>query len=488
MKYIFLTTFGLLILCSVAITLSFPEAQSEGAVIYWGTDPNPAREEQIERFHKWIEDNDYPEITLIWDSANRARQKKIIQGVSGVGSDVFDLRSGGDLRYFHSMGLLEDVTTPALEMGFDPSKTYAALEPELTYLGRQYAFPCNATAWQVWVNKEAFRRAGQPPPPDTWDFETFERLGKAYVEAANPPDQHRQYFFIDRLETRIMRRSVGLSVFNESLTRCTLDDPRYVRILERLLKWTYDDRILPSKAEQKSFDSETGYGGIRLALFVKGNYAMVTLGRYALIEFRRHGRMDLGLVNPPCDEFLNTWASTRAAGVYKGSKHKQAAYYFLKYLASESYNMQIVRDADALPPNPVYARTEAYLRPKDYPNEWGLHERFVEAAKTIAIGGSYSPFVLSQTSDLLIRNGEEAVLEQRDQPEEGARKMAGYINDEIERSLAENPKLKPLYQRSLKQQAEIEALRARGEKVPRRLIANPFHRRYYAFKGWLAEK
>ncbi len=51
----------------------------------------------------------------------------------------------------------------------------------------------------------------------------------------------------------------------------------------------------------------------------------------------------------------------------------------------EDYNMQIVRDGDALPPNPKYVETDAFKRPPDYPNEWGCHEVHSEAAQTIAI-------------------------------------------------------------------------------------------------------
>ena len=55
---------------------------------------------------------------------------------------------------------------------------------------------------------------------------------------------------------------------------------------------------------------------------------------------------------------------------------------------------------------------------------------------------------------------------------------------EIRRSLDEDPDLLPLYEARLAAQAEIDALRARGAKVPLSLISNPYHRRWYVFNGW----
>ena len=49
---------------------------------------------------------------------------------------------------------------------------------------------------------------------------------------------------------------------------------------------------------------------------------------------------------------------------------------------------------------------------------------------------------------------------------------------------AEKPKLRPLYRTLVARQKQIEQLRGEGNRVPLRLIDNPFHRRYYASQGW----
>ncbi len=550
MKYLFLIIALLLAVASVGIFASFPDVQTDLPVIYWVTDPNPAREEQVLIFHQWLIRNGHgervelqspedvrafrmrrltepiieaartanPDGAKMWDGANRYRpveqidlpielvlpatelrldsanrdtSKKIIQTISGVGSDIMDM---GPLRYFVSLGVLTDVTERARELGFDTSRTYQAIVPDLTevsfnlqteeYERRQYAFPCNVYVQLLWSNNATFARYGMEPPPRRWTIEEFERIGKELVTRANPPGERHTVFFSSDVDPITLMRSMGLSVYNETLTRCTLDDPRFADTLALLYKWTYEDRLLPSLEDRQSFDTQSGYGGSVLQLFNMGNYAMVRIGRYGLIQFRRFGSMDLSVSEPPHFDFPNTTTGTRCATVYQKSAHPDLALRFLQYLASEDYNMQIVRDADALPPNPKYTDTEAFRRPVDYPNEWGIHEAFSDAARDIAIVNPLSPFVVKRTALRYYFDARGKVMADQASPEEAAADAAAGINAEIDKTLEEQPKLKVRYEEAMQRQKKIDRLREAGQKVPLEWIDNPVLRAYYQYKGW----
>ena len=58
------------------------------------------------------------------------------------------------------------------------------------------------------------------------------------------------------------------------------------------------------------------------------------------------------------------------------------------------------------------------------------------------------------------------------------------INADMIRKVNESPELVKRYENALKDQAEVEHLRAAGEMVPLHLITNPFYRRYYVDQGW----
>ena len=341
-----------------------PDRRSEVPVIYWVSDPNPARVQQIDGFHRWLaKDASRPACELRLDSANYDKSKKIIQAVSGVAGDIMDLYGGRSIMFFQTMGVLRDLTEDAVRMGFDVGKTYDAIGSEITVDGRQYAFPCNVSSLLYWINKSTFERYGCSIPQMRMTLQQFEAMGKEFVDAANPAGLPRTVFLCDRIDNEVLMRSLGLSTFNETQTRCTLDDERYVRTLELLHKWTFEDHLMPTPAERSSFSAESGYGGLTLQLFNSGNYAMVYMGRYALIQLREFEGLDLAICMPPHGGYPNVNTSTRAAAVYANSPNPECALHFMQYLASEDYNMQIVRDADALPPNPVYTEREAFLRP-----------------------------------------------------------------------------------------------------------------------------
>ncbi|MCC7350841.1 MAG: carbohydrate ABC transporter substrate-binding protein [Phycisphaerales bacterium] len=498
MKYLFIACLVVLTGASVLTALWLPESRSSLPVLYWVTDPNPARQDQINIFKQWLKKNGYPDMELRVDSANNDQSKKIIQGVSGVAGDIWDLYSNGETQYYYEIGLLRDVTEPALRMGFDPSHTWKAGEPELmatTHDGqlRQFAFPCNATVGLFLVNRQTFRDHQQPLPPKEWKVDEFERLGREYVRAANKGLPSRRYFYADGVNLLTWMRSCGVGEYNETLTRCTMDDPRFARLLERWKNWMEVDHIIPSNADLAAMTASGGYGGTSPQKFNSGEYAMIHAGRYLLIQMRQFDAdrkkkglplLDMTTAGLPYDEFANVTFVTRSAAVYVGSKHPELAYYFLSYLASEDYNMQIVRDADSLPPNPAYTRTEAYLHPPDHPNEWDVHGAFAKAAETIAIGNSYSPFVLRQIYNRELDEATQEFLTDRISADQAVRQLASRLNQAIDRTLVENPELKPLYDKLVKDQQTIDSLRARGEKVPLSLIRDPFHRAYYQYKGW----
>ncbi|WP_428388917.1 extracellular solute-binding protein [Mucisphaera sp.] len=541
MKYLFASLFGLLVVASVLVRASYPDLSSRVTVLYWVTDPAPTRGEQVNRFHRWQMQTEHhmevvvgsvdeaaalreeiPE-TLVddvvavqpgvadvfdgsvvasslpvtvrlplaevrLDTASRDDTKQKIQAVSGVAADIMDVFNGSSMRMFVEMGVLLDVTERAKEMGFDLSRTYAALEPELLVDGRQYMFPGNVSSSFLTVNVDLFRSLGMDPPPERWDFETFERIGVAFCERANEGLQRREVFFLNKIDWVRMHRGLGLSRFNETMTASVLDDPRYASSLERGRRWMYDLNIVPTPDDIDAFSSAQAYGGADLPMFGAGKYGMIEGGRYWLLQLRHFEQLgELGFAEPPHGGFANTSIGTRGAIVYKDTDHPELATLFLAYLASEAYNQLIVEDADALPPNPAFTRTEAYLRPEAYPNEWGLHGPAARIAETIAIGDEYSPFVLPTVVEQEIKDFRDRYLAGMISAEVAAERTEATLNREIAKRVERDPGLRASYERGLALQAEIDALKAEGRPIPAAWVSNPFLRAYYRSLGKLHE-
>ena len=495
MKLLFATAAALLIVGALGLKASFPEAVSDRPVLYWITDKNPARHAQVATFHRWLVEQGHtapdggPVCELRLDFANNEITKKIIQGVSGVGSELMDVGEGRFVHLYQQMGILRPVDEEAAALGFGVDRTFPGLAPELTVNGVQYAYPCNVGSSGIFVNPAAFDAAGVPQPPDDWTFAEFEALGRRFVAAANPPGTRPgdRRFFLNALEPYILHRALGVSQLNATGTASELDSPAYVESLRLLKRWTQELRLMPTPEDIDAQSSASGFGGPTLALFSQGRYAMITGGRWYLIQLRRYpglvGR--LRVIMQPHGGFPNTPLKPRAAAVYAGADRPDLAALFLAYLASPAYNALIIDDSDALPPNPAVLDSEAFLRPPGRPAEWHLHGPLARVALDHGVAGTLSPFIQANELEREVVHFREAYLAGLMTAEAAAARTAAAIDRRIAATLDRKPSLRAAYARRLRTQAAIDARRAAGAPVPANWIDNAFHAAYFRHLGIL---
>jgi multiple sugar transport system substrate-binding protein len=394
---------------------------------------------------------------------------------------------GVQMRYLAAAGMLRPMDDKARELGFTPDQTYPAMRPSLMWEGRQYVYPRVASIYLYWVNRNTFEQCDQPIPPRRMSIEEFEQRGLSFIEAANPPGERVTTFFADSVRPQELRRSMGLSTFNETLSRCTLDDARNARTLELIRRWTHDLHILPSAADRAEFVTAGGWGA-QMLQFADGRFGMLASGRWALMILRQvDPPIPMAAVELPHGGFPNVLLGGAQSAVYAASDYPELSSLYLAYTTSDIYNLQIVETGDALPPNPKFGQVEAFRRPPDHPNEWGCHEVFFESAESIAIVNSFSPFVLPAVVRRIDQASLDKVMTGWLTAEQAAADAANRINVAITRNVAEDPALAEPYAQALERQKRIDAARAAGRPVPRNWIDNPFHQRWYEHNGWLGE-
>jgi len=487
MRAVFASAVTFLALLSAGLYLTLPGTQSEVPVLYWITQDDDNKRAIARTFEQWLRDQGLPPVELLIDNTNADATKKLVQGVSGVGADIFDLYNF-EVDLFPATGMLLDVTEQAREWGFSPKATYPAMVDDLLVNGRQYIFPRNTSAALYWVNLKTFRELGLPPPPPHWTPDEFEELGKRFVAAANPPGTRQRAYFADGVSREVLRRDLGLGIFNETGTVCTLADPRNVAVLERVRRWMVDDRILPTEEDKLAMASDLSQGYSMFAQFDYGRYGMVYTGHWAFIMLRPRGEFELAAVPPPVTAFANTEIGSGAIGIYRGSRHPELAVRFLQFLTSEPFNRLIVQQADALPPVPRFAQSEEFLRPVGRESEWPVHAAFSEAQLTTGLLACRSPFVLRSVVFRVEKETFESVVAGRLTPEQGARQMAERLNAEIALGAQRDERRRARFAELSALQAKIETARAAGERVPAEWILSPFHRAYYRAQGWLLEE
>ena len=486
MKYLFAIILTILLAATGLNHWSQPEVRSEKPILYWVTNANEVRERQVEVFYEWLRENGYPEMEIRLDSSNRDISKKLIQGVSGVGADIIDM--GNDEPWLlYSTGMLTDLSDLAAKHGFVPEATWQGKRPSIVIEDTQVGFPKGATVQMYFVNAGLLERVGMEPPPGQWDHATFEALGREFVKRANPPGERRTIFFADNANRRIMRRSMGLSEYNERMTRCTLDDPRSVETYRKLHRWIFEDRILPTPADLDFYakgDTITS----RNQLFVREQFAMVTNGRFAMIQLRAHPELRLTVREPPHGHFRNSLFGSASTAIYANSDKKELAAYLLEFFTSERFNMTVVEGADALPPVPNYTEIDAFRRPVRYPNEWEVHAPFADAAREIGINITVSPYVLPYVVNRIERNSWQSLISGAMTPEEAAADAAARTNRQIQENILKDRALRMRYEKDVRVQAAIDRTRAEGRPVPREWVTNPFYQKYYEHRGWFASR
>lgn len=486
MKWIIVGAFALLTLATVLVSAG-RERSSEGhPVVFLTGSPGPEMSERLAIFHEWRKARGGPEFTLRLDAVNAGMNKIIMQGVSGIAADILQTNGAADLGYYASIGLLANLSGQAAQGNYTPERFLPAIRGEMTVDGVQYGCPVSIYLLITYINRKTFTDLGLEVPPPRMNWEEFERRGKEFVAKANPPGQKQRRFFVSGVNTTAMRRSQGLDTFNETLTRCTLDDPRNARVLELIRKWTLEDRMIPSGADNAALVSEADAGafGPRLYQFKIGNIAMITGGNYLVPTIRRLGQIPLAVTMPPYAEFPNAILGAQMVALYQGSKNLHLAADYLAFLQSEEFFQTILRNGDGIPTTAEQAHREDYLRPPDHPNEWGCNEEIVRSVEEAGFPYSESPFVAFGVYNRIDANAIDRYMTGLITSEEAGRRAAEEINAEIALNLSRRPALRKRYDELVQLQSRIEERRGRGEKVPREWIINPFLKAFYESQGW----
>ena len=470
-----------------------PEQQEEVPVMYWKSDANPQRYEQIRLFHKWLIDKGHvnekgrPEVELRLDPSSP--QTSMIHAVSGVGGDVIDVYEV--TRFFHSMGVAEDLTPYVAKGHYDISHTYPGLDGLFVFDGHQYAYLCNGSVYNMWFNVDTLKKYGMSPPPEEWTPEEFEKYAAEYVKRANADNPNPRLFFGQSITGQdgfllCITRSEGYDFYNETLTSSTVNNPATLKGLKLFYKWTYKDRLFPTSADVASANDAGGYGGMNYSQFINGKLAMIIAGRFALIRFRELSEpLTVCSSQYPMYGFKNMIVSARSVIMYKGSKNKDLARLFFEFLADREYNEYIIEGSDGLPPNPSYAvGNPKYLNPR--PNEGNVHSAELKWALKCSYSNAISPYFNLLGTNWTTQAMGKYFSEQASAEEALAEAQMRY-NMGIADTIRDNSELRVRWEKGVADQKIIDECKRVGKKIPAKLIANPFYLGYYRSRGMLEE-
>jgi ABC-type sugar transport system periplasmic component-like protein len=492
MKNLFLIVSALL--CLAAAYTYFSRAErTERPEIVWTAGLSEDRIEQVAAFHEWLRANGYVdqdgELLFTVRLETTDNQSVLIQAVSGVAGDLID---HVQVKRFAPMGVLEDITQFAGENGLDPASGYGEAAGELlTWEGRQYAYYCNLVARGLLANLDTFAKYGMEPPPEEWTPEQFERIGAEFVKRANRDRGRREVFFAGAMPQVLLPlgRSFGADAFNETMTAATLNRPEFVRALRFYHRWVDELHLIPTAAELASESAQgSSANGEATVQLASGRYAMILTGRYANMDLRRFKTppFRMAFCQPPEGAYKNLVLASRNTAIYKGSKHKEFAKIFLKFLADREYNDIIIRGSDGLPPNPRWAgNNPEYIAPPGYPQDGDLHANELKWARSIGIPVSVSPY--EPLNEDKLKYAYEKFANGLATPEEALQQAEAQLNYSIRTTAESSARLEKEYKHGLELQKKIDMLKVAGKQIPAAWVTNPFYRKYYRDRNMLAD-
>ncbi|HVG64357.1 MAG TPA: extracellular solute-binding protein [Hyalangium sp.] len=233
----------------------------------------------------------------------------------GVGPDVFIFpqdRLGGWVESGNTMEPLDFFMDDATRKRFIPNTLEA-----MTYRGSVYALPLNFKVITLIYNK---KRVAQPPKT------TGELVSGCKKQGGQGDDVTcLVYPYTDFYYHAALMNAFGGRVFDPGPTP-RLDAPENVKAMELLLRWMDKDKILPREPSTV----------LTTSLFNAGKAAMVFSGPWFLGEISpeiEYGLAPLPTVDEAGGKPMRPWMTVEGVAVAAPSKHKEAAYDFVSFLA-----------------------------------------------------------------------------------------------------------------------------------------------------------
>ena len=474
MRILFFTSAIVLVSLSVLAVRTLPEQRSHVPLMYWCTDPNPARGAQTATYEQWLVDNGYPPINLKVDSHNMGMMKVIIQSVNGIGSEIIDV-GGLQLRPYVAAGVLLDVTELADRYDFGLDQTYGAVQEDIIVDGRQYAFPCNVTGRPLTINRALLEREGLPLPKFEWTWDEFLQWALKVRKLDDKGNTTR--YAIMPFDVKAIWLTNGGTIFNETLTRCVIDSPQVAEATRYYYDLMFKYKVMPTPVDIDSMGARGLYGGSALHFLGNELVLAVRIGRYGQIRLRSFKAFAPDVALMPHKLIPLQFAYARASAVNACADDPERVARFLQFLADEPYNRLIIHDADALPPNPRMANEVAFLTPKDFPNEHGVHEKWFRAAADYGVSREYSPFVNAMIVERIITKFKSGIESQAISIEQALRGMTDEINKELERTIDRDSSLRRRFELATARQDELDRMKTQHQTIPSDRIDNVVLRR-----------
>jgi multiple sugar transport system substrate-binding protein len=221
--------------------------------------------------------------------------------------------------------------------------------------GAIYGLPKDISGFALGYNKTMFEKAGIPLPDKDkpYSLDEFINVAKQLTKDTNSDGKIDQYGtgFNVQWSLQPIVWSNGADFIDETHTKVTIDDPKFVEALQWFADQQNKYKVTPSISESQTLDTYQRWMKGQLAFFPVGPWDMAT---YATLPF------DYDLIPWPVGSTGKTaaWIGSLGIGVASTTKNQKAAAELATYLSADQEGQQALVDAQIQLPNSVKVAQE----------------------------------------------------------------------------------------------------------------------------------
>lgn len=301
----------------------------------------------------------HPEIEVVIEAAPAFgyEEKLKILFLGGNAPDVMYLDQD-DLAAFADAGWLLPMTS-LLERDraeVDPDDFFRETFERFRHRGELWGICKDFTPLVLYYNRDLFEKWDVPLPTPDWTWDEFLARAKALTRGGD-------YGFL--LETWPEELfpwiwQAGGEVAREEPPEWLMGKPEHIEAsaegLQFLRDLIWEHRVAPGPSTTRDQQGN--------ALFLRGQAAMCTYGRWACMEFRHIKDFDWGVAPLPRHRTRAATLFAVAYAISRTSRRSEAAWTLVKFLTSKAAQQAVGHSAQAIPARRSATRSDAFHRPE----------------------------------------------------------------------------------------------------------------------------
>jgi len=325
MKRLIILFSSLFVLLALAACSGGNDGKVKISYGYWDDKQTDFLEETIEAFN---EEN--PDVEVVLEITPYAEYfTKLDAAATGGGlPDVFWMNGPNLIKYAEN-DMLESLSDHISEEGLDLSPYPDALVDLYNYEDNQYALPKDFDTNALWYNKELFDEAGVPYPDENWEWDDLVDAAKKITNPDEDVYGIAAYMQSGQASFWNLIFSNDGYVISDDKTKSGFDDPNTIEALQLYHDLIHVHEVSPTHAQVESTSGTE--------LFESGKVAMIIHASYYTPMFKEHDYLKDVADVAPIPKMSGRSNVIHGLGnvISSQSKEKDAAWEFVKFLASE---------------------------------------------------------------------------------------------------------------------------------------------------------